>query len=175
MINRIARHPKFTVWVTIVVSFMISTLLVDRAQADDITWVWEVKSGTNGYQTKRRVKKVRRVKRKVRRVAYNEKAKTHDGTRVMAYSKRQKRTCLTRVRAVGSQWVGASGAKQSAIKAWREIVRFDSGEKFSDWANAKDVVQGCSQSSIGEVVGKVLYRCEVSAAPCKMKLTGDGR
>ena len=136
--------------------------------------MWEVQSGSNGYQAKRRVKKVRRAK-KVRRVAYKKKANTHEGTRVMAYSQREMLACLSRVRAVGSQWVGASGAQQSAIKAWREIVRFDSGEKFSDWANAKDVMQGCSRSSIGEVIGKVLYRCEVSADPCKMKLTSDGR
>lgn len=174
MINQIARHPKLTVWVTIVVSLMLSTLLVGRAQAAEFKWVWEVQSGSNGYQVKRRVKQVRRVK-KVRRVAYKKEADTHEATRVMAYSKRQKLSCLSRVRAVGSQWVGASGAKQSAIKAWREIVRFDSGEKFSDWANATGVMQGCSRSSIGEVIGKVLYRCEVSAAPCKMKLTGDGR
>lgn len=174
MINRIARHPKFTVSVTIVASFMLSTLLVGRAQAAEFTWAWEVQSGSNGYQAKRRVQKVRRA-RKARRVAYKKEANTHEGTRVMAYSQRQKLSCLSRVRAVGSQWVGASGAKQSAIKAWREIVRFDSGEKFSDWANATDVMQGCSRSSIGEVVGKILYRCEVSATPCKMKLTSDGR
>ncbi|MCP4779760.1 MAG: hypothetical protein GY877_03165 [Hyphomicrobium sp.] len=168
MINQIAQHPKLTVWVIIVVSLMLSTLLVGRAQAAEYKWVWEVQSGSNGYQVKRRVKKVRRV-------AYKKKADTHEATRVMAYSKRQQLSCLSRVRAVGSQWVGASGAKQSAIKAWREIVRFDSGEKFSDWANATEVMQGCSRSSISEVIGKVLYRCEVSAAPCKMKLTGDGR
>jgi hypothetical protein len=96
-------------------------------------------------------------------------------TRVYGYTKRNTLKCLGTVRAVGSQWVGADGAKNSAIKAWREVVRFDNGEKFSDWANAKDVTQGCSQSSIGEVIGKVLYRCEVSAKPCKMSLTGDGR
>jgi len=174
MINQIAQHPKLTVWVTIVVSLMLSTLLVGRAQAAEFKWVWDVQSGSNGYQVKHRVKQVRRVK-KVRRVAYKKKADTHEATRVMAYSKRQQLSCLSRVRAVGSQWVGASGAKQSAIKAWREIVRFDSGEKFSDWANATGVMQGCSRSSIGEVIGKVLYRCEVTAAPCKMKLTGDGR
>ena len=174
MINQIAQHPKLTVWVTIVVSLMLSTLLVGRAQAAEFKWFWELQSGGNGYQVKHRVKQVRRVK-KVRRVAYKKKADTHEATRVMAYSKRQKLSCLSRVRAVGSQWVGASGAKQSAIKAWREIVRFDSGEKFSDWANATGVMQGCSRSSIGEVIGKVLYRCEVTAAPCKMKLTGDGR
>ena len=174
MINQIAQHPKLTVWVTIVVSLVLSTLLVGRAQAAEFKWFWEVQSGSNGYQVKHRVKKVRRIK-KVRRVAYKKEADTHEATRVMAYSKRQQLSCLSRVRAVGSQWVGASGAKQSAIKAWREIVRFDSGEKFSDWANATGVMQGCSRSSIGEVIGKVLYRCEVSAAPCKMKLTGDGR
>jgi len=40
MINQIAQHPKLTVWVTIVVSLMLSTLLVGRAQAAEFKWVW---------------------------------------------------------------------------------------------------------------------------------------
>ncbi len=162
MINRIARHPKFTVWVTITLlaagSFFYMTS--PAAQAHTICKT-DIFGGKYDCRAHRHYRKVRRRKNK--------------SARVYGYTQRKKLHCLGRVRAVGSQWVGASGAKQSAIKAWREIVRFDSGEKFSDWANAKGVVEGCSQSSIGEVVGKVLYRCEVSAAPCKMKLTGDGR
>jgi hypothetical protein len=163
MINRIAWHPKLTVWITITLlaagSIMFMTTPAARAHTICKTDIFG-----NKYDCRRH-----RHYRKVRRRKENKNA------RVYGYTRRKKLRCLGRVRAVGSQWIGADGAKTSAIKAWREIVRFDSGEKFSDWTNAKDVVQGCSQSSIGEVIGKVFYRCEVSATPCKMQLTRDGR
>ena len=100
--------------------------------------------------------------------------------RVRAYSHRDEEkeynwTCKRKVRAVGSQWIDAVGAKKSAIKAWREAVRFDYGERYGDWANAKGVAQGCSRSSIGQILGKVFYRCEISATPCRAPLTSDGR
>lgn len=111
---------------------------------------------------------------------YRKSRRKSKASRVYAYTYKQKEreydwSCKRQVRAVGSQWISAKGAKASAIKAWREVVRFDYGERFSDWANAKDVTQGCAQSSIGDVIGKVFYRCVITATPCQMKLTSDGR
>ena len=162
MINQIARHPNFTVWGTIVFLAAASFIGMPSSAAQAHT-ICKTDIFGNKYDCRRQ-----RHYRKAR-------SSKNKSTRVYGYAKRKSLKCLGTVRAVGSQWVGADGAKSSAIKAWREVVRFDSGEKFSDWANAKDVTQGCSQSSIGEVIGKVLYRCEVSAKPCKMALTGDGR
>jgi len=159
MVKRIARYPKFALWGTITIlaaaSFIGLPSPAAQAHTTCKTDVFGMKYDCRRHRHKRRVRSRK--------------------TRVYGYTKRNTLKCLGTVRAVGSQWVGADGAKNSAIKAWREVVRFDNGEKFSDWANAKDVTQGCSQSSIGEVIGKVLYRCEVSAKPCKMSLTGDGR
>jgi hypothetical protein len=162
MVKRLARHPNFTVWGTIMILATFSFIFIPSPAVQAHTICKTDIFGTK-YDCRRH-----RHYRKAR-------SRRKSGTRVYGYTKRNKLKCLGTVRAVGSQWVGAEGAKTSAIKAWREVVRFDSGEKFSDWANAKDVTQGCSQSSIGEVIGKVLYRCEVTAKPCKMSLTGDGR
>jgi hypothetical protein len=161
MINWLAWYPKLTVWVAITLLAAGSFFYITSPAAQAHT-ICKTDIFGNKYDCRRH-----RHYRKARR-------RKDKSTRVYGYTQRKKLKCLGRVRAVGSQWVGEEGAKNSAIKAWREIVRFDSGEKFSDWTNAKSIVEGCSRSSIGEVVGKVLYRCEVSAAPCKMKLTGDG-
>lgn len=162
MFRRITPRPNFMVWITITLLAAGSFIGVTTPAAQaHMVCKTDIFGGKYDCRKHRHYRKARRRRDR--------------STRVYGYTKRRKLHCLRRVRAVGSQWVGEGGAKKSAVKAWREIVRFDSGEKFSDWTNAKDIVEGCSQSSIGEVVGKVLYRCEVSARPCKMKLTGDER
>ena len=79
----------------------------------------------------------------------------------------QKAHCLGPVRGVGTQWVGEQGALDTAKKDWMERVRFDHGETFLDLSHAEGFEKRCGRTSIGEVAGQVLYRCEVVARPCK--------
>jgi hypothetical protein len=75
--------------------------------------------------------------------------------------------CADKVRGLGTQWIGTSGALDAAKKDWMEHVRYDFGESFLDLTNAKDFVSRCGRVSIGEVAGQVTYRCEIVARPCK--------
>lgn len=75
--------------------------------------------------------------------------------------------CLGPVRGVGTQWIGTEGALEAAKKDWSERVRFDHGESFLDLTHAIDLESRCGRTSIGEVAGQVLYRCELIATPCK--------
>jgi hypothetical protein len=77
------------------------------------------------------------------------------------------RTCLDRVRGLGTQWIGEQGALDAAKKDWMERVRYYHGETFLDLSHASDFVKRCGRVSIGEVAGQVLYRCEIEARPCK--------
>lgn len=103
------------------------------------------------YQGKR---KVARKKKPLRYYA----APTHE---------KEEWRCLDHVRVVGSQWVGAEGAEDSAKKAFMEEVRWRFGEAFMDVANARDYEKRCSRSSVGEAVGQTLIRCEIAARPCR--------
>lgn len=76
--------------------------------------------------------------------------------------------CYPSVTVVGSQWVGDSGAQDSAKKAFMEQVRWKYGEAYMDIHNAQDIALRCSRSSIGEVANQVLHRCEIRARPCRM-------
>ncbi len=75
--------------------------------------------------------------------------------------------CLAPVRVVGSQDVRPDAAEASAQKAWMEAVRWQSGEAFQDFANARDYQKRCSRSSIGEAMGQFFSRCEITANPCR--------
>jgi hypothetical protein len=75
--------------------------------------------------------------------------------------------CAGKVRGLGSQWVGEAGALEAAKKDWMERVRYDLGESFLDLSHAEDFVRRCGRTSIGETLGQVLYRCEITARPCK--------
>lgn len=75
--------------------------------------------------------------------------------------------CLGPVRGVGTQWIGTEGALQAAQKDWAERVRYDHGETFLDLSHAIDMESRCGRTSIGEIAGQVLYRCEIVATPCK--------
>jgi hypothetical protein len=77
------------------------------------------------------------------------------------------RTCLDRVRGLGTQWIGEQGALDAAKKDWMERVRYYYGETFLDLSHASDFAKRCGRVSIGEVAGQVLYRCEIEARPCK--------
>lgn len=79
----------------------------------------------------------------------------------------------TAVSVVGSQYLNEPGAEESAQKAWHEAVRFHHGEAYMDLARARDYRHRCSRSSIGEALGQIMHRCEVSAIPCKPPMTGD--
>ena len=77
------------------------------------------------------------------------------------------RSCLDRVRGLGTQWIGEQGALDAAKKDWMERVRYYHGETFLDLSHAADFAKRCGRVSIGEVAGQVLYRCEIEARPCK--------
>jgi hypothetical protein len=79
----------------------------------------------------------------------------------------RERTCLDRVRGLGTQWIGEQGALDAAKKDWMERVRYYHGETFLDLSHAADFAKRCGRVSIGEVAGQVLYRCEIEARPCK--------
>ena len=82
-------------------------------------------------------------------------------------SEQRGRTCLDRVRGLGTQWIGEQGALDAAKKDWMERVRYYHGETFLDLSHASDFAKRCGRVSIGEVAGQVLYRCEIEARPCK--------
>ena len=75
--------------------------------------------------------------------------------------------CLEPIRGVGTEWIGQEGALKGARKDWMERVRYDHGERFIDMTNDRDEVSRCGRVSIGELVGKVMYRCEIWARPCQ--------
>lgn len=84
---------------------------------------------------------------------------------------RRFRICKDKVRGVGTQWVGEQGALDAAKKDWMERVRYDLGETYLDMSHAEDFIKRCGRTSIGEVAGQVLYRCEIIARPCKAEFT----
>ena len=88
-------------------------------------------------------------------------------TRYYAAPEKQHDRCLGRVRGVGTQWIGLEGAMDAAKKDWSERVRYDYGEIFIDLTHAQDFEKRCGRTSIGQVAGQVLYRCEIIARPCK--------
>jgi hypothetical protein len=75
--------------------------------------------------------------------------------------------CRGPVRGLGTQWIGTEGAMDAAKKDWAERVRYDLGESYLDLGNAQDFEARCGRTSIGQVAGQVMYRCEVIARPCK--------
>lgn len=79
--------------------------------------------------------------------------------------------CLSRVRGVGQQWIGTEGAMDAAKKDWMERVRYDFGETYLDLSHAEDFEARCGRTSVGQIAGQVMYRCEVFARPCKAELS----
>jgi len=78
------------------------------------------------------------------------------------------------VRGLGTQWIGEDGAFEAAKKDWMERVRYDHGETYVDMSHAVDVERRCGRVSVGEVVGQVLFRCEIVATPCKAEFEDTG-
>jgi hypothetical protein len=81
------------------------------------------------------------------------------------------------VSVVGSQHVTENGAEESAVKGWAEQVRFAHGEQFMAIEGARDYAKRCTRSSIGELAGAMLHRCQVVARPCRpaLELKEDGK
>ena len=75
--------------------------------------------------------------------------------------------CLAPVSGLGKQWIGLEGALSAARKDWMERVRYDHGESFVDMSHAANVGSRCGRVSIGSLLGRVMYRCEIIARPCK--------
>ncbi len=74
--------------------------------------------------------------------------------------------CLDRMTTVGDQHLTIDGAKDQAIKAVRQMIRFTAGERFTDIGNAEGVNFRCVQSSIGDALGQSLHRCEITLEAC---------
>lgn len=74
--------------------------------------------------------------------------------------------CKPLIRVVGDQRPTEEGAKEQADKAWMQETRFRYGERYMQMNQAKDRRYACSRSSIGEIVGQTMLRCEVIAQPC---------
>ena len=97
--------------------------------------------------------------------------------RVLAYERRDKDRsedrdgqCASKVRGLGTQWIGTEGAMDAAKKDWMERVRYDHGESYLDLTNAKEFESRCGRVSVGVVAGQVMYRCEIVARPCKPQM-----
>lgn len=75
--------------------------------------------------------------------------------------------CFEPIAVTGSQWIGEEGAYESAVKAAKELIRWQIGEMAMDPANWKDVKRRCSMSSVGEIAGQVFHRCELVVTPCR--------
>lgn len=106
------------------------------------------------------------------RKRHHVKRATPPPAKVYAYEERpEDGKCYRPLTVVGSQWVGEQGAYDSAVKAMKEIVRWSIGEAAMDPQNWKDVKRRCSMSSVGEVVGQTMHRCELTVVPCRPGLT----
>ena len=84
-------------------------------------------------------------------------------------SEDDRRRCLAPVSGLGTQWIGLEGALKAARKDWMERVRYDHGESFVDLSHAAEAASRCGRVSIRAFLGKVMYRCEVVARPCKAR------
>jgi hypothetical protein len=102
--------------------------------------------------------------------------RSRERARVLAYERREKddddrsSQCASKVRGLGTQWIGTEGAMDAAKKDWMERVRYDHGESYLDLTNAKEFESRCGRVSVGEVAGQVMYRCEIIARPCRPQM-----
>ncbi len=154
-----------TLALAMVCAVPVVSIPVFTAPASATDWDWDVGSGSPTARHRARVHYARRH--------------THYEPQVMAYVKREGEKaakddrefhCVDKVRGVGTQWIGPEGALDTAKKDWMERVRYDYGESYLDMTNAKDFVSRCGRTSIGEVAGQVMYRCEIMARPCKAEM-----
>jgi hypothetical protein len=138
------------------------------ASASDLNWDWEIGSGSATAKHRHSGQYAQRRHR----------SRSSDATKVMAYAKREEPPktesdgyqCVSKVRGLGTQWIGTEGAMEAAKKDWMERVRYDFGESYIDMSNAREFETRCGRVSIGEIAGQVTYRCEVHARPCKPPL-----
>jgi hypothetical protein len=79
------------------------------------------------------------------------------------------RRCWLAVRTVGDQHITVEDAREEAVKAWRQQVRHDLGEKAADFDYAEQATFSCPRSSVGSLAGRVYYRCEIIARPCRVR------
>lgn len=81
--------------------------------------------------------------------------------------------CKPPLKAVGDQALSEDTARTAAEKHWMANARWEFGERFMDFKNAKVDRVECSRSSVpptNGVVGQVLpneHRCEIIARPCR--------
>jgi hypothetical protein len=130
--------------------------------AADGHWGWDTGSGKT-------------AKKHASGTAYADR-RSRNRARVLAYERRDKddtdrnSQCASKVRGLGTQWIGTEGAMDAAKKDWMERVRYDHGESFLDLTNAKEFESRCGRVSVGEVAGQVMYRCEIIARPCRPQM-----
>lgn len=83
--------------------------------------------------------------------------------------------CRASVSVVGSQGITTDAALASARKGWAEQVRFQFGEMFMDIELAQSLASRCSRSSIGELAGQTMHRCQLEARPCRSEMKAGDR
>ncbi len=122
-------------------------------------WGWDSGSGKAARkQATGKVYAERRSRNRARVMAYERRDEDRDGQ------------CASKVRGLGTQWIGTEGAMDAAKKDWMERVRYDHGESYLDLTNAKEFESRCGRVSVGEVAGQVMYRCEIIARPCRPQM-----
>jgi len=88
--------------------------------------------------------------------------------------------CKPAVPATGAQGQDEGTAWDHAITAWRGHVRWLYGERYADEKQARSLTRNCGPSSIKDSVRDAtlpqLYRCEITARPCRSEAQRvDGR
>ena len=84
-----------------------------------------------------------------------------------------------RVRVVGTEHHKEENARAAAEMAWKDEVRYEHGERFTNLEHAFDVRWGCTQSNTGNSLTarvaeklvdgiSVLLRCRLEATPCSV-------
>jgi len=73
------------------------------------------------------------------------------------------RKCRVEFQAAGDQALTEDGAKQAALKAFQQEIRFAHGELWADPDHAQDKSFLCVKSSVG---AGLFHRCRVRARPC---------
>ncbi len=147
----------------------LACLTAQPAQAIDLLWQYQNAPTVKTYHHAKPKKVSKPKASKPKRKHYAKKAAPKsEPTRVLAFEERAEAgKCFRPLTVVGSQWVGESGAYDSAVKAMKERIRWDIGESAMDPAHWKDLKKRCSLSSVGEVAGQTFTRCELTATPCR--------
>lgn len=88
---------------------------------------------------------------------------------VQAHGHRRPQTaCKAVISEAGDQWVALFGdetlARSAADKAWRQHVRAEYGEQYTDLEYAREARYRCAPAGLGGF----MMRCDLTARPCRV-------